>query len=158
MVAAIGSAFFSASVVYAETIVFCITGTFSSVTMMWVLVVLVACTAMTLFKIVAMLVIVALASLLALVAMRYDSRWLNRVSLAVFGVASVVALTSWIPTAPPLPWTPTLVQITINPALFEGIVSPLHSGNVPALLEAYRGSARVSAHGPTVYTGQAKRL
>jgi hypothetical protein len=83
--------------------VFCITGTFSSVTMMWGPVVWAVGTAMTLFKIVAMLDIVALASLLALVAMRCDFRWLNRVSPAVFGVASVDALTRWIPTVPPLP-------------------------------------------------------
>jgi hypothetical protein len=74
MVAAIGSTFSFATAVYVETIVFCITGTFSPVTMMWGSVVWAGPAAMTLFKIVVTPLIVALASLLALVAMRYDSR------------------------------------------------------------------------------------
>ena len=61
---------------------------------MWISVVWSARTAMTLFKIVAMPVIIALASLPALVALRYDARWLNHVRLAIFGVASLVALAS----------------------------------------------------------------
>jgi arylsulfatase A-like enzyme len=165
MVAAIGAAFFFETIAYAETIVFFITGTFSSVTMMWVSVAwalrshttaFFTLPGITVFKISAMSVLVALASLVALIGMRNDSRWLNRASLSVFGVASVAALVSWIPNVPPMPWTTTLVQMTIDPALLEGSVSPFHSGNVPALLQAYRASARVPVHLPTVYTGQAK--
>ena len=165
MAAAIVAAFFFEAVAYAETIVFFITGTFSSVVMMWVSVAwavrshttaFFSLPAITLFKIIAMLVFTALASLVALIALHDKARWLNRASLAVFAVAGAVSLVAWIPTVPPMPWTPTLVEMTVYPALLEGGVSFLHSGSVPGLLQAYRASARVPAEGPTAYTGKAK--
>jgi arylsulfatase A-like enzyme len=162
---AIAAAFFVETIVYAETIVFFVTGTFSSLTMMWASVAwavrshttaFISLPAMTIVKIASMFVFVALATVVALVGLRDNSRWLNNTSMAVFGVLSAVALVAWIPSVQPMPWTPTLVQMTFYPALFENSYSFMHSGNVPALLRTYRESARVPTNGPTAFTGHAK--
>ena len=165
LLASIVGAFFVEAIVYAESIVFLITGAFSSVTMMWASVAwavrshttaLFSLPAMTIVKIASMFVFVALATLVAWIGLRDNSRWLSNASMAVFGALSAVALIAWIPSVQPMPWTTTLFQITVYPALFENSGSFLHSGSVPELLQNYRESARVPANGPTAFTGKAK--
>jgi arylsulfatase A-like enzyme len=158
-------AFFVEAVVCAETIVFFITGTFSSLTMMWVSVswalsshttAFFSLPAITLFKIVGLLVFVGLFTLIALVGLHDNARWLNHASLAAFGLASTLAAIAWIPAVPAMPWTQTLVQMTVYPAMFENGFSLLHSGSVTDLLQAYREAAHIPPQEPSSFTGEAK--
>jgi phosphoglycerol transferase MdoB-like AlkP superfamily enzyme len=164
MLIVILSAFFVEAVVYAEAIVFLITGAFSSLTMMWVSVAwalkshsaLFSLPAETLYKIAAMIVFVGLFTLIALVALHKNARWLNHASLAVFGLGSAIAAIAWIPSVPAMPWTQTLLQMTAYPAFLDNNLFLLHSGSVPNLLEAYRESSHVPAREPSAFSGKAK--
>ncbi|HEY1904092.1 MAG TPA: sulfatase-like hydrolase/transferase [Terracidiphilus sp.] len=158
-------AFFVEALVCAETIVFFITGTFSSLTMMWVSVswaisshttAFFSLPAITLFKVVALLVFVGLFTLIALVGLHDNARWLNHASLAAFGLASMFAAVAWIPAVPAMPWTQTLVQMAAYPAMFENSSSFLHSGSVTDLLQAYREASHVPPQEPSAFTGKAK--
>jgi len=55
-----------------------------------------------------------------------------------------------------MPWTQTLLQMTMYPAFFDNNLFLLHSGSVPNLLEAYRETSHVPARGPSAFSGKAK--
>jgi arylsulfatase A-like enzyme len=158
-------AFFVEAVVYLEVVVYFGTGAFSSLTMIWLAVAWAVKShstaffylpAMTVFKIAAMFAITGLAAIVALAASRQNIRWLNHAVLAVFGLVSLGAAVSWVPVVPAMPWTQTLVQMTVHPAFFQNSLSLLHSDGVPALVAAYRKASHVPARVPSAFTGSAK--
>jgi phosphoglycerol transferase MdoB-like AlkP superfamily enzyme len=102
-------------------------------------------------------VFVVLFSGIALFAGRRNIRWLNHAALAAFGFAAAAAAIAYIPRVPAMPWSQSLLQISMYQGFFkDNRLFDMHSRSVPELLQTYRESSHTSAPGPTDYTGKAK--
>lgn len=101
--------------------------------------------------------LIGLLCAIALIALKRNAHWLNRAVLLAFGLGTAAAVVAYLPRVPAMPWSNSLLEMTIDPALFEqGAHSNLNAQSVPQLLAAYRAAAHVPDPAPTAYTGAAK--
>jgi arylsulfatase A-like enzyme len=111
----------------------------------------------TLLYFVAALVFIALVSIGARVALRRNTRWLNHAVLAAFGLAFTASAVAYIPRVQTLPWSQSMLRMTVFPALLENQeYFTLHSRSIQELMQIYREQAQAPAPVPSAYTGKAK--
>jgi hypothetical protein len=111
--------------------------------------------AITILFLAAGLTLAGLLSAFTLIAFRRNTRWLNHVVLAAFGLG--FAAIACIPRVPVMPWSQSLLRIEAHSAFLENEMYswfPLH--NTRELMQTYRQASHVPAPHPTAFTGRAK--
>lgn len=93
---------------------------------------------------------------IALAALRRNVRWINRSVLAVLAVGAGLAAIAYMPRVAPMPWSHSLLQMTLYPALLQDHSDARLDALTPPQLEKnYRALAHVSAPETTPNTGKA---
>jgi len=94
--------------------------------------------------------------LIAFAALKRNLRWINRAVLTAFAGGAVVAAVAYMPSVPPMPWSHSLLQMTVYPALFQDHSDArLDAETIPQLLANYRANAKVPIAAPASFTAKA---
>ncbi len=101
-------------------------------------------------------VFIATLCAVALYGLRKNLRALNHAVLVSIAAGAVLAAAAYAPRVSPMPWSHSLLQMAVYPAIFQdGAQSSLNSKSIPQLLASYRQTAHVPPPAATSFTGKA---